>query len=185
MTGSIALLTVRAATELSVQSSHRSLLSALTGLALSTALLAPSGAKAACEFLMPLGGNGNGPQPWIVKKQVERPKGLIGRAVGRTNWNTDFEVSKPFRSFKLFFTSDSTDSNPGAYPVQAFLKFTDGTNQKVVDQSMKPPTGTGKQFGPFIAPAGKSVSQVNFRVGANNDPGATGFSYRISVQGCH
>ena len=32
---------------------------------------------------------------------------------------------------------------------------------------------------------GKSISQVNFRIGANNDPAATGFSYRISVQGCH
>jgi hypothetical protein len=49
---------------------------------------------------------------------------------------------------------------------------------------MKPPTGTGAQFGPFQAPSGKAVSQVNFRIGANNDPGATGFSYRISVQGC-
>jgi hypothetical protein len=32
---------------------------------------------------------------------------------------------------------------------------------------------------------GKSISQVNFRIGANNDPKATGFSYRISVQGCN
>ena len=28
-------------------------------------------------------------------------------------------------------------------------------------------------------------TQVNFRIGANKDPQATGFSYRISVQGCH
>jgi len=50
---------------------------------------------------------------------------------------------------------------------------------------MKPPTGTGAQFGPFSAPQGTAVSQVNFRIGANKDPGATGFSYRISVQGCN
>ena len=165
--------------------SHRqTVFSALTGLAIG-ALLAGAGAEAACEFLMPIGGNGNGPKPWIVKKKVERPKGLIGRAVGRTNWNTDFVVNKPYRSFKLFFTADSTDSNPGSYPVEAFLKFTDGGNLKVVNQAMKPPTGSGAQFGPFTAPSGKAVSQVNFRVGANKDPGATGFSYLISVQGCH
>ena len=40
-------------------------------------------------------------------------------------------------------------------------------------------------IGPFPQVPGKSISQVNFRIGANNDPAATGFSYRISVQGCH
>jgi hypothetical protein len=144
---------------------------------------APS-AQAGCTFLMPIGGNGDGPKPYIVKKRVERPKGLIGKAVGRTNWNTDFVVNQPYASYKLFFTADSTDNNPGSYPIEAFLKFADGSNLNVVDEFMKPPTGTGAQFGPLMAPSGKAVSQVNFRIGANNDPGATGFSYRISVQGC-
>ena len=141
-------------------------------------------AQAGCTFLMPIGGNGDGPKPYIVKKRVERPKGLIGKAVGRTNWNTDFVVNQPYASYKLFFTADSTDNNPGSYPIEAFLKFADGSTLKVVDEFMKPPTGTGAQFGPLMAPSGKAVSQVNFRIGANNDPGATGFSYRISVQGC-
>ena len=141
-------------------------------------------AQAGCTFLMPIGGNGDGPKPYIVKKRVERPKGRIGKAVGRTNWNTDFVVNQPYASYKLFFTADSTDNNPGFYPIEAFLKFADGSNLKVVDEFMKPPTGTGAQFGPLMAPSGKAVSQVNFRIGANNDPGATGFSYRISVQGC-
>ena len=44
---------------------------------------------------------------------------------------------------------------------------------------------TGRMFGPFQQEQGKSISQVNFRIGANKDPHATGFSYRISVQGCH
>ena len=57
---------------------------------------------------------------------MERPKGLIGKAIGRTNWNTDFLVDQPYRSFKLFFTADSSD--PSSYPVQAFLKFSDGSN---------------------------------------------------------
>jgi polar amino acid transport system substrate-binding protein len=29
------------------------------------------------------------------------------------------------------------------------------------------------------------ATSVNDGIGANNDPAATGFSYRISVQGCH
>ena len=93
---------------------------------------------------------------------MERPKGLIGKAIGRTNWNTDFLVDQPYRSFKLFFTADSSD--PSSYPVQAFLKFSDGSNRKVDYRVAK---------------------SVNDGIGANNDPAATGFSYRISVQGCH
>ena len=40
-------------------------------------------------------------------------------------------------------------------------------------------------LGPFQQVPGKSINQVNFRIGANKDPQATGFCYRISVQGCH
>jgi hypothetical protein len=29
------------------------------------------------------------------------------------------------------------------------------------------------------------VSQVNFKIGASNNLAATGFTYRISVQGCN
>ena len=114
---------------------------------------------------------------------MERPKGLIGKAIGRTNWNTDFVVDQPYRSFKLFFTADSSD--PSSYPVQAFLKFSHGSNRKVADEQLQPPVGTGRMFGPFQKEQGKSISLVNFRIGANKDPQATGFSYRISVQGCH
>ena len=149
-------------------------------------LILPTSASAEqCRFLMPIGGNGNGPAPHIVKKQVQRPKGLIGNAIGRTNWNTDFVVDQSSKRFKLFFTADSTEGTPGAYPIEAYLKFTDGSNLQVVNQSMKPPTGTGAQFGPFSPPVDKAVSQVNFKIGANKDPGGTGFSYRISVQGCN
>ena len=140
-------------------------------------LVAPSSAHAACTFLKSVGAEGP-----VVKKQVQRPKGLIGSAVGRTNWNTDFIVDQPYSSYKLFFTADSTDST--SYPIEAFLKFSDGSNLKVVDESLKPPLGTGRMFGPFSQVQGKSTSQVNFKVGANKDPKATGFSYRISVQGC-
>ena len=152
------------------------LISLLSGTAL--VLLAPATAEAACTFLQPSGGGET-----IVRKKVERPKGLLGKAVGRTNWNTDFVVDRPYTSFKLFFTADSTDST--SYPIQAFLKFSDGSNLKVADEQLQPPLGTGRMFGPFPQVQGKSISQVNFRIGANNDPKATGFSYRISVQGCN
>ena len=64
-------------------------------------LMVPFNAEAACTFLQPVGGGEK-----IVKKKVERPKGLVGKAVGRTNWNTDFVVDRPYKSFKLFFTAD-------------------------------------------------------------------------------
>ena len=154
----------------------------LIATAFGVGLFVPVESLAACKFLMPLGGNGSGPEPYIVKKRVERPKGLIGNAVGRTNWNTDFVVDQPYRSYKLFFTAQSTEQ--ATYPIEAYLKFSDGSNLRVVNESMKPPIGTGSMFGPFTPPSGKAVSQVNFKVGASKDPGASGFSYRISVQGC-
>ena len=61
-------------------------------------LLMPLQANAACSFLPPVGGG----DP-IVKKKVERPKGLIGKAIGRTNWNTDFLVDQPLPQLQAVF----------------------------------------------------------------------------------
>ena len=138
----------------------------------------PLQANAACSFRPPVGGG----DP-IVKQKVEHPKGLIGKAIGRTNWNTDFVVDRPYRSFKLFFTADSSD--PSSYPVQAFLKFSDGSSLKVADEQLNPPLGTGRMFGPFQQVARKTISQVNFRIGGDKNPQGTGFRYCISVQGCY
>ena len=137
-------------------------------------LAAPAMAET-CTFLQPIGGNGATP---VVTKSVGR-----GKLIFKTNWNTDFIVDQPYSSYKFFFTADSSDAN-AQYPVEAFMKFTDGTSLQVVNAQMNPPIGTGKMFGPFSAVAGKRASQMNFKVGASNDPGALGFSYRISVQGC-
>jgi hypothetical protein len=128
-----------------------------------------------CRFLQPIGGTGSP----IVAKSVG-----AGRIFGKTNWNTDFIVDQPYSSFKFFFTANSSDAN-ATYPVEAFMKFTDGSNLQVVNESMNPPIGRGRMFGPFPAIPGKQASQMNFKVGASNDPGALGFSYRISVQGCN
>jgi len=103
------------------------------GILIAGLVLPTSVAAEQCRFLMPIGGNGNGPEPHIVKKQVQRPKGLIGNAIGRTNWNTDFAVDQPSKRFKLFFTADSTEGNPGAYPIEAYLKFSDGSSLKIVE----------------------------------------------------
>jgi len=104
-------------------------------------------------------------------------------AISRTNWNTDFVVKQLYRSFKLFFTADSND--PSSYPIQAFLKFSDGSSLKVADEQLKPPLGTCRMFGPLQQMGRKTISQVNFRIGGNNDQQGTGFSFCISVQCCY
>ncbi|MFM7085476.1 MAG: hypothetical protein ACKOXO_00535 [Cyanobium sp.] len=144
------------------------------------ALSLPAQAAPVCTFLMPIGGSG-GP---VVSKSVGRPKIMpVGMVLGRPNWNTDFVVDRVYSSYRFFFTAISSDA-AARYPVQAWMKFSDGSALQVVDETMSPPIGTGRMFGPFPAIAGKQASQMNFKVGTSSDPGATGFSYRISVQGC-
>jgi len=126
-----------------------------------------------CQFLAPVGGNGVTP---IVTKTISP-----GNPLGRPNWNTDFFVTRPYSSYKLFFTADSSVS--ATYPVQAYLKFTDGSSLRVFNDNITPKPGTG---GGIVVPVvpGKEVSQVNIKVGASSNMAATGFTYRVSVQGC-
>jgi hypothetical protein len=148
------------------------------------ATTAPHGVMAAevCRFLAPIGGDAADP---IVKKRVERPKvGPVSMLLGRTNWNTDFAVDQSYRRYKLFFTADSTDPQ-AKYPVEGNMKFSDGSSLKLFEETISPPMGTGKMYGPYSAVPGKRTSQINFKIGASRDPEATGFSYRISVQGCN
>lgn len=148
---------------------------AVAAVGLVLALPAASIAAPTCNFLAPIGGSGVSP---IITKRVG-----AGKLIGHTNWNTDFIVDRPYRSYKFFFTANSAD--PAAkYPVTGFMKFTDGTSLQVFNEQINPPIGTGKMYGPFPAVPGKQASQMNFKVGASSDPGALGFSYRISVQGC-
>jgi hypothetical protein len=153
-------------------------------LPIATSILLSGGATIAaerCTFLQPIGGDGTTP---IVSKRVQRPRiSPLGMVLGQTNWNTDFIVDQPYTSFKFFFTADSSDAG-AKYPVEGFMKFSDGSNLQVINETMAPPIGTGRMFGPFPAIPGKQASQMNFKVGTSSDPGATGFSYRISVQGC-
>ena len=131
-----------------------------------------------CQFLPPVGGNGSSN---IVVKTISAGTPL---PFSRPNWNTDFYVTQPYSSYKFFFTADSSVS--ATYPVVGYLKFTDGSNLQVInDPSFAPPTGTGRMWGPFRPYPGKQVSQLNFKIGATADQAATGFTYRISAQGCN
>jgi hypothetical protein len=104
--------------------------------------------------------------------------------LGRTNWNTDFTVDRAYSHYKLFFTADSTDPK-AKYPVSGFMKFSDGSNLRLFEETISPPMGRGRMYGPYPAVPGKQASQINFKIGSSTDPEATGFSYRISVQGCN
>ena len=149
---------------------------AAAGFALGAALWGGSaGAATTCTFLQQVGGNGSSP---IVSKSVGR-----GKLIGKTNWNTDFFITQPYTSFKFFFTANSSDAQ-AQYPVEGNMKFSDGSSLQMFNTLMNPPMGTGKMFGPFASVPGKQATQMNFKVGASNDPAALGFSYRISVQGC-
>ena len=128
-----------------------------------------------CEFLAPVGGNG---VTTIVTKTISAGKPL---PFSRPNWNTDFFVTKPYSNYKLFFTADSSVS--ATYPIQAFLKFSDGSNLRVYNANFTPTPGTGGSINVPTTP-GKLVTQVNIKVGATDNMAATGFTYRISVQGC-
>jgi hypothetical protein len=66
-----------------------------------------------------------------------------------------------------------------------FLRFTDGSNLQVVNENVTLDPDQRRLFGPFPAVPGKRTSQVNVRVGASSMPGSTGFSYRVSVEGCN
>lgn len=145
--------------------------SVLTG-AMALSLPAASLAQT-CQFLSPVGGNG---VTNIVTKTISP-----GNPLGHPNWNTDFFVTRPYSFYKLFFTADSSVS--ATYPIQAYLKFTDGSNLQVVNENFAPQLGVGRHWDIPAVP-GKSVSQVNFKVGRSSNMAATGFTYRISVQGC-
>jgi hypothetical protein len=138
-------------------SSRRVLLALAAG---SSLLVAASPASAqSCQFLSPVGGNGVTP---VVTKTISS-----GNPFGRPNWNTDFFVTQPYSSYKFFFTANSSVS--ATYPIQAYLKFTDGSNLQVVNESYAPQVGTGRQWD----------------IPASADQAATGFTYRISAQGCN
>jgi len=130
-------------------------------------------AQSQCRFLMPIGGTG---EP-VVQKRISPD-----RLVGSTNWNTDFTVDRGFSTYRVNLQSASTGR--GTFPVAVFLRFTDGSNLQLVNQNFTLAPQEQRNLGPFPTVPGKRTSQVNVRVGASNMPGSTGFSYRVSAEGC-
>lgn len=149
---------------------------AAVGLAATLALGSGGAAQAQCRALMPIGGSG---VPTVEKRISPDRVGLVGR----TNWNTDFAVDRTFNSYRVNFQSVSTGR--GTFPLTVFLRFTDGSNLQVLNQNLTLDPQQQRRFGPFPAVPGKRTSKVNVRVGSSAMPGSTGFSYRVSVEGCH
>jgi len=130
-------------------------------------------AQRQCRSLIPIGGTG---EP-VVQKRIS-----ADRLVGSTNWNTDFTVDRGFSNYRVKLESASTAR--GTFPVAVFLRFTDGSNLQLVNQNLTLAPQEQRNLGPFPTVPGKRTSQVNVRVGASNMPGSTGFSYRVSAEGC-
>jgi hypothetical protein len=130
-------------------------------------------ARATCRFLMPIGG---GATP-VVTKRIS-PDGVLRR----NNWNTDFAVDRTYARYRI--NLESASSEPGVFPVAAFLRFSDNTDLRVVDANPRLTPGQRLVFGPFASVPGKRTTIVNVRVGATTMPMSTGFSYRVSVEGC-
>ncbi len=130
-------------------------------------------ALASCQFLMPIGGGG---EP-VVQKRIS-PDGLVRR----NNWNTDFAVDRNFSRYRITLQSASTER--AVFPIAVFLRFTDNTDIRLVNENRTLEPNQTHVFGPFPAVPGKRTNQVNVRVGATTMPGSTGFSYRVSVEGC-
>lgn len=136
----------------------------------------PAAAPAAeCNLLKAVGGGTS------VSKEIQL-NGPLTFPFGRTNFNTDFTVTAPYRDYTLLFAS--TSSKAGPYPIQMFLKFSDGSNLQLVNETLSAEPGQKKTYGPFVAPPGKLVTQVNVKVGSSYNANATGFGYTISVSGC-
>jgi hypothetical protein len=123
---------------------------------------------------MPIEGGG---EP-VVDKRIS-PDGLLRR----TNWNTDFAVDRTYASYRINLQSASSER--GVFPIAAFLRFTDNTDLRVVNENRSLEPQQQVVFGPFPAVPDKRTNQVNVRVGATAMPRSTGFSYRVSVEGCN
>ncbi|MFN6131588.1 MAG: hypothetical protein ACK46L_01535 [Synechococcaceae cyanobacterium] len=156
-----------------VRSLSSAVLVCTASLALSTAA-GVARAQGQCSFLKPIGGGGG---PWVQKRIS------ADRVVGSTNWNTDFVVDRGFASYRVNFQSLSTGR--GTFPLAVFLRFTDGSNLQLLNQNPALDPQETRRFGPFPSVSGKRSSLVNVKVGSSRMPGSTGFSYRVSVEGCN
>jgi hypothetical protein len=85
-----------------------------------------------------IGGSGNTP---IVSKQVGP-----GRLLGKTNWNTDFIVDRPYASYRFLFRANSS-SPKATYPVEGTMKFSDGLQLPDLGGGVRLSEGPGRPQG--------------------------------------
>lgn len=144
------------------------------GAAVLTALLTP--AAIACDALMAIGGS----TPTVTK--AIQLNGPLTFPFGRTNFNTDFIVTDTFRSYWVNLTNES--DKEGLFPIQSYLKFSDRSNLRLLNDDITLEVGESRRFGPFYSPMGKLVTEVNVKVGSSFRVRSTGLKYTISVDAC-
>lgn len=118
-----------------------------------------------------------------VTKRVSPPNaGTIPKVpVGfRGNWDTDFAVPGGMRFNQYVATIQSESTEDANFKVKMFLKYSDGTADRIFDDNVSLTPGESREItgrprendGPF---------QVNLNVGGVD---ALGQSYTLSVLGC-
>jgi hypothetical protein len=112
--------------------------------------------------------------------QVDKSVSTPSTGIVKDNWNTDFAVPENSSFSEYVATITSKSSKKGNYPVQMYLKYSDGTSGKVFDSNIELAPGEAREISgkPRV---GQQPYQVNVRVG---DVEAVGYSYRLSARGC-
>ncbi|EAW38475.1 hypothetical protein [Lyngbya sp. PCC 8106] len=118
-----------------------------------------------------------------VTKRVSPPNAGILPFVPvgfRGNWDTDFAISGN-ASYRYFIgTIQSASEDPAPFKIQMFLKYSDGTADRVFDETVRLEPNESQQMTGRPRP-GDLPFQVNLNVGGKN---AIGHSYTIQVEGC-
>lgn len=107
--------------------------------------------------------------------------------LGATWGNTYFMLPKPYQAVRIRMEQLSTDV--GTYPVKLIARYSDDTIYEFVVDPVSPKQGRTLVWGPWSItdPAGQKIPDMfNVKVQENYalTPGARGFTYRLSVEGC-
>ena len=112
-----------------------------------------------------------------TETEITKTVSLPGLLFINSNWDTDFEISRPYNYFVVTF--ESLGGNP--YDIDVFLKYPDDS----FDASYSVRERSIPANEPFTITAESRVSsdpyQVNLRVGGITSEGNT---YTASVSGC-
>ncbi|MEL7037365.1 MAG: hypothetical protein AAFO04_17350 [Cyanobacteria bacterium J06592_8] len=118
-----------------------------------------------------------------VTKRVSPPNaGIIPFVpVGyRGNWDTDFAIAGNANYRYFVATIRSASEDPAKFKVQMFLKYSDGTADRVFNDSVRLDPEESQQM-TGEPRSGDLPYQVNLNVGGGD---AIGHSYTIWVEGC-